>query len=398
MFKVDQPSNSLQPLQETTFTNAGFTERYHLQEWLAKHPQALTRNSDDELLIIQKEFAGFDDTKERLDLLAIDKDGNLVIIENKLDDSGRDVVWQALKYAGYCANLRKEHIVEIFQRYLDQNEPEETRPAADVLAEFLEHDSLEEVQINQNRSQRIMMVAANFRKEATNTALWLMQFNIRVQCFKVTPYRYGNDVFIDIKQVIPTPEAESYMIGMAQKEAEEQSTTGESKARHHLRKAFWTQALEKFRVSSCSLYNNISPSTDHWLSAGSGISGVSYNLIFSKKEIRVELWIAKPSAQTNTFAFDWLHERRFAIENRFGHEIVWQALPDKKSCRITYRKPINGIADQEKWPEMVDWLVEHMTAFEKAFSTCLPELNQLIKRTFNGHDEAEIITEEAEHV
>lgn len=47
---------------------------------------------------------------------------------------------------------------------------------------------------------------------------------------------------------------------------------------------------------------------------------------------------------------------------------------------------------------MVDWLVEHMTAFEKAFSTCLPELNQLIKRTFNGHDEAENITEEAEHV
>ncbi|WP_151993959.1 DUF4268 domain-containing protein [Buttiauxella massiliensis] len=398
MFKVDQPSNSLQPLQETTFSNAGFTERYHLQEWLAKHPQALTRNSDDELLIIQKEFAGFDDTKERLDLLAIDKDGNLVIIENKLDDSGRDVVWQALKYAGYCANLRKEHIVEIFQRYLDLNEPDEARPAADVLAEFLEYDSLEEVQINQSRSQRIMMVAANFRKEVTNTALWLMQFNIRAQCFKVTPYRYGNDVLIDIRQVIPTPEAESYMIGMAQKEAEEQSTTGESKARHHLRKAFWTQALEKFRVSTCTLYNNISPSTDHWLSAGSGISSVSYNLIFSKKEIRVELWIAKPSAQSNTFAFNWLYERKELIENRFGHELIWQPLPEKKSCRISFKKPINGISDEQNWPEMIDWLIESMTAFEKAFFTYLPDLNQLIKQTFNGHDEVENTIEEAEHV
>ncbi|MEX0604876.1 MAG: hypothetical protein WD623_04740 [Marinobacter sp.] len=29
--------------------------------------------------------------REWLDLLAIDKDGNLVIIENKLDDSGQDV-------------------------------------------------------------------------------------------------------------------------------------------------------------------------------------------------------------------------------------------------------------------------------------------------------------------
>lgn len=40
-----------------------------------KNPQALTKKDDkeDELLIIQKEFAGFDDTKERLDLLALDK-------------------------------------------------------------------------------------------------------------------------------------------------------------------------------------------------------------------------------------------------------------------------------------------------------------------------------------
>jgi len=45
----------------------------------------------EELLIIQKEFSGFSDTNERLDLLTIDYKGNLVIIENKLDDSGKDV-------------------------------------------------------------------------------------------------------------------------------------------------------------------------------------------------------------------------------------------------------------------------------------------------------------------
>ena len=51
----------------------------------------------EELLIIQKEFDGFADTRERLDLLALDKNGQLVIIENKLDDTGRDVVWQAVQ-------------------------------------------------------------------------------------------------------------------------------------------------------------------------------------------------------------------------------------------------------------------------------------------------------------
>lgn len=44
-------------------------------------------------MIIQKEFDGFDDTRERLDLLALDKDGNLVIIENKLDWTTVAVMW-----------------------------------------------------------------------------------------------------------------------------------------------------------------------------------------------------------------------------------------------------------------------------------------------------------------
>jgi len=87
MFTVDQQSNRINPVKTKTFGELGFTERKHLQEWLAHQPDAL----GEELLIIQKEFDGFDDTRERLDLLALDKDGNLVIIENKLDDSGRDV-------------------------------------------------------------------------------------------------------------------------------------------------------------------------------------------------------------------------------------------------------------------------------------------------------------------
>ena len=69
-------------------------------------------------MIIQKEFDDFDDTRERLDLLALDKDGNLVIIENKLDDTGRDVMWQALKYASYCSSLTKNQIIEIYSNYL----------------------------------------------------------------------------------------------------------------------------------------------------------------------------------------------------------------------------------------------------------------------------------------
>lgn len=104
MYIIDLPSNSLTKIEKTSFKALKLEERKHLQEWIAKEPSSL----GEDLLIIQKEFDGFSDTRERLDLLALDKDGNLVIIENKLDDSGRDVTWQAIKYASYCSSLTKQ--------------------------------------------------------------------------------------------------------------------------------------------------------------------------------------------------------------------------------------------------------------------------------------------------
>ena len=106
MFQVKRSSNRLVRLEERRFSDLGLREREHLQEWIAHMPEAL----GEELLVIQKEFDGFADTRERLDLLALDKEGRLVIVENKLDDSGRDVVWQALKYAAYCSNLTQKEI------------------------------------------------------------------------------------------------------------------------------------------------------------------------------------------------------------------------------------------------------------------------------------------------
>src|SRR4051794_5426515 len=106
MFRIDKAANRITKLRSFNFGDLGFGEREHLQEWLANQPDAL----GEDLLVIQKEFAGFDDTRERLDLLAIDKAGGLVIIENKLDDSGRDVMWQSLKYASYCSTLSKSSI------------------------------------------------------------------------------------------------------------------------------------------------------------------------------------------------------------------------------------------------------------------------------------------------
>jgi RecB family endonuclease NucS len=79
MFQVDRSKNGLKKLEEKRFSDLNLREREHLQEWVANQPDAL----GEELLIIQKEFNGFADTRERLDLLALDKDGQ---IEPKVED------------------------------------------------------------------------------------------------------------------------------------------------------------------------------------------------------------------------------------------------------------------------------------------------------------------------
>ena len=386
MFTVNHQTNRISPVKTKKFSELGFTERKHLQEWLAHQPDAL----GEELLIIQKEFDGFDDTRERLDLLALDKDGNLVIIENKLDDSGRDVVWQVLKYASYCASLTKAQIVDIYQQYLDRYEPVQgeidllnpPHSASSKICEFLGAPGLDEVKLNLGNSQRLMLVAVNFRKEVTSTALWLLGQRISIQCLKVTPYSLGEQLLINIDQIIPTPEAKELMIGISAKEAEEKRTEVLLKNRHTVRREYWELALEAFQKSPCHLYNNISPSKAHWISAGSGLSGCPYNLVFLQKELRVQLWIGRGVTEENKFLFDTLAQHKLEIEQVFGSELDWIRLDEMKSCRIQFSTQTDGF-NKETWPESVAWHLEQMSKLEQALKEPLQKAAEaLIQMNF----------------
>ncbi len=382
MFKIDTATNRISRIESKRFGDLGFREREHLQEWLAYQPDAL----GEELLIIQKEFDGFDDTRERLDLLALDKEGNLVVIENKLDDTGRDVMWQALKYASYCSNLTKSQLVDIYQAYL--NRYSEGSDARNLLCDFLDVPDLEDVVLNTGTNQRLMLVAANFRKEVTSTALWLLNHGIQVQCFKVTPYAMNEDLFLNVEQIIPTPEAKELMIGMSAKEAEEKSTQVELKSRHKIRIAFWEQMLERMKNSSCDLFNNINPSKDHWLCAGSGVRACPFTMIFGIREVRVQVEMTRAGRIENKFIFDYLEKNKASIEATFGNELEWLRLDDKKASRVQFRKEFDGY-NKDHWQEMIEWLISHMISLEKAFKQPLQQVNNEVK-TENFNSEIEV--------
>ena len=67
MFVIDKATNSIQSLTPKSFSELGFKERAHLQEWIAGNPETL----GEKLLIIQKEFSDFSETNRRLEILAL---------------------------------------------------------------------------------------------------------------------------------------------------------------------------------------------------------------------------------------------------------------------------------------------------------------------------------------
>ncbi len=378
LYKVETEKKQLAPLPVTKLSEQQLTERYDLQEWLAHHPQAL----GEPLLIIQKEFSGFDGTGERLDLLALDTQGNLVLIENKRDQTGKDVVWQAIKYASYVAPFTVDDIIEVYANYLLKNKKllseinEEGSDlqklkltAKSLIDQFLEEyqdDEMSPISLNTRNSQRLILVAGDFRKEVTSTALWMLDRGIDVKCIKVVPYLLDSQLLIQIQQIIPVPEASEYMVRLSRKEAEEVSSIKKKYNKDDIKYLYWTHLLEYFEKTHNNMYTNISPKDDHWLNTGSGISGCAFTLIYLQKMLRVEFSMGRGSAWENKVLFDYFESHKTQIEAQFGAALEWLRLDSKKSSRIQYSIAVDSY-DQNLWESHFAWHSKYIQKMHISF-------------------------------
>ena len=101
-------------------------------------------------------------------------------------------------------------------------------------------------------------------------------------------------------------------------------------------------------------------------------------MIFSQKEARVDINPSRASKDENKWIFDWLHKQREVIEADFGAPMEWLRMEDKKASGIRFRKEFDGY-DREKWPEMIEWMTDHVKRSEKAFSPRLALLRKEMK-------------------
>jgi len=369
MYRINKSANNVVKLEKRLFKDLKIKEREHLQEWIAKNPEML----GEDLLIIQKEFDGFNDTHERLDLLAIDKMGDLVIIENKLDDTGRNVVWQALKYTSYCSTLTTAQIIKMYQSYLDQNSI--GGDAKEAILEFLETSDDEDLLLNSN-DQRIIFVSNSYRKEVTSTVLWLLNHDIGIQCFRATPYSMGDEIFLQVEQIIPLPETKEYMIDAKEKEKEEKYKSKAVEQSSISLIKFWNMLKNDFKTNKVDFVDKVTAKP--YYDIGFWRNNGRFGLCIGRSTFRVELYF---SDDIDKHKFDAMYQYKDQIEKAFDGEIIWERLDNKKATRIKHEMPHSILSqlegrfhDEIYWEKLITWYREAMLKFYKAIYPYLEKI------------------------
>jgi hypothetical protein len=206
---------SIRKIEEATFSSLGVKERYDLQRLLRDHISVISPKNRPEILVIAEEFGEWEEANRRIDLLGIDKQGNVVVIELKRTETGGRMELQALRYAAMISTLTFERTVDLFAEYLTKRNLK--GDAETLLREFLEIDEDEDIEDEFAQDVRIVLAAAEFSKELTTCVLWLNERDLDITCVRLKPYRDGDRVLLDVQQVIPLPEAREYQIGVREK-------------------------------------------------------------------------------------------------------------------------------------------------------------------------------------
>lgn len=197
-------TDNLESVAPTKFEAAGLQEA-DLQNLLRDQPEVL----EEGLFIVAEEFSNWRDSNRSIDLLALDKEGNLVVVELKRTQSGDHSELQAIRYAAMVSNITLEEILDAHRAYLAKR-GDDGNARIRVLRHLGAADEAD-LELRTGRP-RIILASAGFSTELTTSVLWLREGGVDITCIKLQLYSNGDDLLMDTSQVIPLPEAADYLV------------------------------------------------------------------------------------------------------------------------------------------------------------------------------------------
>lgn len=199
-------------LEETTFSSERINERYDLQRLLKNCIDVIAPGTK----VIAEEFGRWTNSQRRIDLLAIDKDANLVVIELKRTQDGGNMELQAIRYASMISTLTLKDAIDI---YADYASTESLAQAEEELLAFLGWEEASEDDFGND--VRIVLASGEFSIELTTSVLWLNEKGLDIRCIRMKPFRSNNEILVNVEQIIPLPEAVRFQVGVRAKRAQQ---------------------------------------------------------------------------------------------------------------------------------------------------------------------------------
>ena len=195
MLKINRENRALEPIPNQTLTGAGLKEREDLQDLIERNSKVFF----DEIglgnaVLLGKEVQPASDmVGDRIDLLALDEDGTIIVIELKRGSNKLHLL-QGISYAAMIAKWQPDQ----FRELLPENRYLELQRSLDDGARI-------------NGAQRIVLVADAFEYEVLTAAEWLLvKYDLDILCIRLQVARDPGSgaEYLTCEQVYPPLEVE----------------------------------------------------------------------------------------------------------------------------------------------------------------------------------------------
>lgn len=345
---------------ETRFDSKIFKSR-DLQRLLRNDPSILSPD----LKVLAEDYGSCESGGSSIDLLCLDKDGNLVVVDIKRTAEPSYVELQAIRYAALISGMTFDEAVAIATRDRAAELLSEQEVRAELL-DFLNWTMPEEGEFAS--AVRIILAAADFSRELMQSVMWLNEQGLDVRCIRLTPHKLADGrVLLDVDQIVPLPEAGVYQSSAKKHgQLERLRMSDQQQRRSRFLRELWTTGLKLTR-----LHENQRPFMQHSSISVRVRAGLSFTYIIRRADSRVE-FSAEFSDRTEAI-FHELHAQRTEIEQAYGRPLHWLERRARRILRV--QEIIEGgfLSPEASWPAIQEKLVDAMIRLEKAFRPFLDQ-------------------------
>jgi len=218
-------------------------------------------------------------------------------------------------------------------------------------------------------AKKVVWIAESFRAEHIKALDFLNQNttdDLNFFAVEIKLFRIGESALAPKFEVVAKPNEWARSVKEHARDLADNSPTKQLYLR------LWTALFDALRERAPNLRPQ-RPRPQHWLNNSIGRAGFVLNPTVSSQKDRlgIEVYISHKESKR---MFSALAAQRAEIESQLNLELDWQELPDAHACRIAFWREGCPIETESRWPEYIDWFVEHLVRFDQVFRTRIREL------------------------